>query len=174
MKTLLLLALVLFVGCTSKHPQKQTLSPPIVLTHEVNKSWYYQDAMYGRVNGLKVYRGQNMDTSIFKIFCSEWTGSEYHEDLAFLKSDLTKFHLYLIYQTTRIDYEVYQCALVIATTPEEAKTWHPRGEKIGPDYTNSDQTWVRLGDIKVKEISENVNLEDKPGIVNSYYFGGQE
>jgi len=82
---------------------------------------------------------------------------------------------YIIYQDTNTDFESYQYAVVIAENTNDAKHWHPRGERIEENYTNEDGTWVPLNEVRCLPISSPCLMEgEQTGVKFAYYFGGQD
>lgn len=76
--------------------------------------------------------------------------------------------LYLIYQETNYNYDVYDSAIVCAESEKEARKFHPDGRLNGRDIHG---TWVSRKDVIVTEMG-NAHKDVPKGVVLSSFNAG--
>lgn len=79
--------------------------------------------------------------------------------------------LYKISQNKNVDYDTYDSAVVCAETPEDAKQWHPGGDKTVTTTKTNYSSWTTIENVNVEEIGE-ANNNQKEGIILASFNAG--
>lgn len=79
--------------------------------------------------------------------------------------------LYKISQDENTDYDTYDSAVVCAETPEDAKRWHPGGDKQVDEIEQKYSSWTTFNKVKVEEIGEAIEGAKEGVVISSFNAG---
>jgi hypothetical protein len=98
-------------------------------------------------------------------------------------------NLYLISQDSNDGYDTYDCAVVAATSPEDARKIHPSsfvthvkdgkwmgtysgGSNIGGEYQNDEGSWVNFSSIDCIDVEYLGKTKKERGVILSSFNAG--